>query len=317
MTDGVAERGQPTHGAVSYPSPDAGQDEPVMKVVRSREGLSSAYATLRRPAFATARAQRAVVMTMGALHEGHAGLMRAARGDVGDGGHVTVTIFVNPLQFGASEDLDKYPRTLEDDIALCAREDVDLVFAPTDDVVYPHGAPATRIKPGPLADILEGAIRPGHFEGVLTVVAKLLNLTGADVAYFGEKDYQQLTLIRQMARDLDIPTRIAGAPTVREPDGMALSSRNRFLSPEDRVRATAISAALKEGEIASELGRGEAAIVGAAELELMRAGLEVDYVSLVSPDMGPAPTSGKARLLIAARVGGVRLLDNCPIVLRS
>jgi pantoate--beta-alanine ligase len=253
---------------------------------------------------------------MGALHEGHVALIRAARGEVGPEGHVTVTIFVNPLQFGPSEDLDRYPRTLKDDVNLCADEDVDLVFAPSLEVMYPGGEPATRIEPGPLGEVLEGAARPGHFAGVLTVVAKLLNLTNPQVSFFGEKDYQQLTLIRAMVRDLDIPTRILGVPTVREPDGLAMSSRNRYLTDVQRPQALGIPAALAAAVTAADLGRRGDAVVGAAELELGRYGLVADYLELTDPELGPPPVLGAARLLVAARVGTTRLIDNCAITLR-
>ncbi len=289
---------------------------PVLRVVRTRESLADAYAALPAPAVRSARARRAAVFTMGALHEGHIALIRAARADVGPSGHVTVTIFVNPLQFGPQEDLAAYPRTLAADLAICADEDVDLVFAPSAEVMYPSGAPATVVEPGPLGGVLEGAARPGHFVGVLTVVAKLLHLTSPEVAFFGEKDYQQLTLIKAMVRDMDFPTRILPVPTVRERDGLARSSRNRYLSDEERQLAGALPAALAAAVTAADLGRGAAAIVGAAELELRGAGVSTDYVELTNPDLGPPPTVGPARLLVAARVGTTRLIDNSPVTLR-
>ncbi|NUT37433.1 MAG: pantoate--beta-alanine ligase, partial [Hamadaea sp.] len=189
-----------------------------MIVVHTRGDLAAARAA--------AQGRVGVVMTMGALHEGHATLLREAR----KGADVLIaTIFVNPLQFGPTEDFTRYPRTMEADLEVCRAEGVDVVFAPTPEVMYPHGEPAVRVDPGPLAAELEGAVRPGHFSGVLTVVHKLLSLTRADVAHFGEKDYQQLTLITQMVRDLDLGVEIVGVPTVREADGLALSSRNRYL----------------------------------------------------------------------------------------
>ncbi|GFH39194.1 pantoate--beta-alanine ligase [Streptomyces pacificus] len=191
-----------------------------------------------------ATARRAVVMTMGALHDGHATLIRTARSLVGPGGQVLVTVFVNPLQFGAGEDLDRYPRTLEADLKTAAEAGADAVFAPPADEVYPGDGPQVRISAGPMGELLEGAARPGHFDGMLTVVAKLLHLTRPDVALYGQKDAQQLALIRRMVRDLDFPVRIVGVPTVREPDGLALSSRNRYLSPEERHTALALSRAL-------------------------------------------------------------------------
>lgn len=187
---------------------------------------------------------RAVVMTMGALHEGHATLVRTARERVGAAGTVVVTVFVNPLQFGAGEDLDRYPRTLDADLALAEAAGADVVFAPAVDEVYPGGEPQVRITAGPMGERLEGASRPGHFDGMLTVVAKLLHLTGPDLAFFGQKDAQQLALIRRMVRDLNFPVEIVGVPTVREPDGLALSSRNRYLSAEERRTALALSRAL-------------------------------------------------------------------------
>ncbi|MYS16282.1 pantoate--beta-alanine ligase, partial [Streptomyces sp. SID4982] len=191
--------------------------------------------------------RRAVVMTMGALHEGHATLIRAAREIAGADGEVVVTVFVNPLQFGAGEDLDRYPRTLDADIALAGRAGADAVFAPAVDEVYPGGEPQVRITAGPMGGRLEGATRPGHFDGMLTVVAKLLHLTRPDVALFGQKDAQQLALIRRMVRDLNFGVDIVGVPTVREEDGLALSSRNRYLAPEERATALALSRALFAG----------------------------------------------------------------------
>jgi pantoate--beta-alanine ligase len=251
----------------------------------------------------------AVVMTMGALHDGHAALMRQARLRAST---VIATIFVNPLQFAPNEDFDRYPRTLERDLEVCAREQVDLVFAPTPDVIYPGGQPAVRVNPGPLGEILEGASRPGFFHGVLTVVMKLLHLTRPDVAFFGEKDYQQLALIKRMVHDLDLDTEIIGVPTVREPDGLARSSRNRYLSPAERRSALAISAALRAAALAGAAG-GSAALDAAQAVLDAEPGLDLDYLTLTDPLLGPAPSSGEARLLIAARVGTTRLIDNAPV----
>ncbi|MFI2739149.1 pantoate--beta-alanine ligase [Streptomyces sp. NPDC018711] len=186
----------------------------------------------------------AVVMTMGALHEGHATLIRAARERVGDKGFVVVTVFVNPLQFGAGEDLDRYPRTLDADLELALDAGASVVFAPSVEEVYPGGEPQVRITAGPMGERLEGASRPGHFDGVLTVVAKLLHLTAPDLAFFGQKDAQQLALIRRMVEDLNFPVEIVGVETVRETDGLALSSRNRYLSAGERRTALALSRAL-------------------------------------------------------------------------
>jgi pantoate--beta-alanine ligase len=194
--------------------------------------------------------RRVVVMTMGALHEGHATLIRAARAradESGTAGQVVVTVFVNPLQFGANEDLDRYPRTLEADLLIAEQAGADAVFAPSADEVYPGGEPQVRITAGPMGECLEGATRPGHFDGMLTVVAKLLHLTAPDVALYGQKDAQQLALIRRMVRDLNFPVTVDGVPTVREESGLALSSRNRFLAEPERRTALALSAALFAG----------------------------------------------------------------------
>ncbi|WP_199814129.1 pantoate--beta-alanine ligase [Streptomyces sp. NRRL F-5135] len=196
------------------------------------------------PAGGGATGPVAVVMTMGALHEGHASLVRAARARVGAHGFVVVTVFVNPLQFGAGEDLDRYPRTLDADLKTAREAGADAVFAPSVDEVYPGGSPQVTISAGPLGERLEGVSRPGHFDGMLTVVAKLLHLSRADVAFFGQKDAQQLALVRRMVRDLNFPVEIVGVPTTREDDGLALSSRNRYLSPPERRTALALSRAL-------------------------------------------------------------------------
>ncbi|MCX4958977.1 pantoate--beta-alanine ligase [Streptomyces virginiae] len=191
--------------------------------------------------------RRAVVMTMGALHEGHATLIRTARELAGPEGQVVVTVFVNPLQFGAGEDLDRYPRTLDADLVIAEEAGADAVFAPAVDEVYPGGDPQVRITAGPMGERLEGATRPGHFDGMLTVVAKLLHLTRPDLALFGQKDAQQLALIRRMVTDLNFPVEVVGVPTVREADGLALSSRNRYLSGAERGTALALSRALFAG----------------------------------------------------------------------
>ena len=238
-----------------------------------------------------------VVLTMGALHDGHEALIRAARQRAD---HVLVTTFVNPLQFGPNEDFDRYPRTVDRDLAVCARNGVELVFAPDRAQMYPDGEPMVRVNPGPQGEILEGASRPGFFHGVLTVVLKLFHLTRPHLSFFGEKDYQQLTLIRRMVRDTDLPVEIVGVPTVREPDGLALSSRNRYLSPPDRRAALALSRALRAGAAAA--GTGAEAVLAAARAELT--GVDLDYLALTDPDLGPPPTHGPARLLVAARVGG-------------
>jgi pantoate--beta-alanine ligase len=250
-----------------------------------------------------------VVMTMGALHEGHISLLRTARRTTE---HVIMTLFVNPLQFGPHEDFDAYPRTRDADLAIAEAEGVDAVFAPGEAEMYPSGRPVVSLNPGPLGEILEGASRPGFFHGVLTVVLKLLHLTRPNEAFFGEKDYQQLTLIRTMVRDLDLDVDITDVPTVREPDGLALSSRNRYLSPAQRVSALALSRALAA---AAEMGGRGAAAARAAAREVFAGtpGAALDYVEVTDPLLGPAPVHGPARMLVAARIGSTRLIDNAPL----
>lgn len=258
---------------------------------------------------ALGEAPRALVPTMGALHDGHARLIDEA-GRQAD--KVVVSVFVNPLQFGVGEDLDRYPRTLDADVALSEAHGADVVFAPSVDVVYPGGPPQVTVDPGPLADILEGASRPGHFRGVLTVVAKLFGLAQPQAAVFGEKDYQQLALIRQLVTDLSMPVEIVGVETVRDDDGLALSSRNRYLSADDRVCALALSGALRAGAAAG--ADGPDAVLAAAQAVLDAAdGVDVDYLSLRSTGLGEAPAHGPARLLVAARVGSTRLIDNTAV----
>ncbi|MDX6312987.1 MAG: pantoate--beta-alanine ligase [Streptomyces sp.] len=259
--------------------------------------------------------RRAAVMTMGALHEGHATLIRTARHHAGEDGEVVVTVFVNPLQFGPAEDLDRYPRTLEADLKLAEQAGADIVFAPSVDEVYPGGEPQVRLSAGPMGERFEGASRPGHFDGVLTVVAKLLHLTQPDAAFYGQKDAQQLALIRRMAADLNFPVDIVAVPTVREPDGLALSTRNRYLSPEERQSALALSRALFAGRDTADAG--PEAVLAAARAVLDRAdGLVLDYAGLVDPrdfnDAAPDHT-GPAVLAVAARVGTTRLIDNIPL----
>jgi pantoate--beta-alanine ligase len=254
----------------------------------------------------------AVVMTMGALHEGHAELIRTAKQSAD---HVVVTIFLNPLQFAVGEDLSRYPQTLEEDLRICEREDVAVVFAPTPDVVYPNGEPGVRVSAGKLGEVLEGASRQGHFDGVLTVVAKMMHLVQPDFAFFGQKDAQQLLLIRRMVRDLDFPVEVIAVPTVREGDGIALSSRNTYLSGADREVALSLSRALKVGGAQSV--NGPAAVRRAARDVLVREPLAlVDYLVLVHPEsleQVPEWYRGPALLAVAAKVGTTRLIDNLPL----
>jgi pantoate--beta-alanine ligase len=258
------------------------------------------------------------VPTMGALHEGHASLMRVARDRVG-AGPVVVSVFVNPLQFGAGEDLDRYPRTLAADLDVCKAEGVDIVFAPSVDEVYPGGTAAgVTVEPGPLADILEGEIRPGHFRGVLTVVAKLFGLVRPDVAVFGQKDYQQLALIRRMVADLCMGVDVVGAETVREDSGLALSSRNRYLDADQHERALSLSRALLRAREHGSEGADAALANARAELRAAH-GIDLDYLVITTPELEELPADlaprTEARILIAARVGTTRLIDNMPITL--
>ncbi len=277
-----------------------------LPVAQSREELARERAKLSGPI--------GLVMTMGALHEGHASLIRKAATH----GSVIVTVFVNPLQFGAGEDLDRYPRTLGADLEVCARAGASLVFAPTPEVVYPGGSPLVRIDPGPGGEMLEGASRPGHFTGVLTVVHKMLNLTRPDHAYFGEKDFQQLTLIQQMVADLDMPVTIVGLPTWRDDDGLAMSSRNRYLSPQQRPTALALSAALAAGTAVAALGP-EAVLRAARRVLAAHPELTVDRLDLIEPTTLEDVTTGPARLLVAGIIAGpagpIRLIDNTALTL--
>lgn len=269
-------------------------------VVRTRAELER-----HRPA-----GRRAVVMTMGALHEGHLALVRAARAAADE---VVVTIFVNPLQFGPTEDLARYPRDLERDVRLLTGEGVDLVLAPDVAEVYPEGEPVVRVVAGRLGEVLEGAHRPGHLDGVLTVVLKLLHLTRPDVAVFGRKDAQQLMAVRRMVRDLDVPVHVLAVDTVREADGLAMSSRNAYLDPSDRRRALGLHRALSAGRRAADDGAAPEAVHRAAQAELAAAeGVEVEYLALVDHEARPVAPGhrGPAVLAVAARVGSTRLIDN-------
>ncbi|MXO60347.1 pantoate--beta-alanine ligase [Altererythrobacter salegens] len=282
-----------------------------METVVALNSLREAVDRLRE------RGPVALVPTMGALHEGHLALVREAKSRAAS---VVVSIFVNPTQFGVGEDLDAYPRQLAEDSRLLEVESVDLMWAPPVSEVYPDGF-ATTVSVAGVSEGLCGASRPGHFEGVATVVAKLFNQVRPDLAVFGEKDWQQLAVIRRMARDLDLTLpraeAIYGLATVREADGLALSSRNRYLSAEDRARAAALPQAMREAIAAIEAGSAVAPTLAALEAHLLQAGFaSVDYAELADADslallseLGERP----ARLLVAARIGGTRLIDNMAV----
>jgi len=250
------------------------------------------------------------VPTMGALHEGHVSLLRAAGAD---GGYLVVSVFVNPTQFDEKTDLETYPRPLEDDLAVCEREGVDLVFAPTPEEMYPDGPKTTVRVPG-MSETMCGGFRPGHFDGVCTVVAKLLAIVQPDVAYFGEKDAQQLAVVRRMAADLNLPVEIRGCPLIRDPDGLATSSRNVYLSEGERRRALALSRALLEAKDAIGGGERDAGrLADAVRRRLAEAeGVETEYIAVVDPDtLDDLATIGENVLVAAAiRVGRTRLIDN-------
>jgi len=274
-------------------------------LVTDRAGLGAARADM------TGRV--AVVMTMGALHEGHRSLIRLAAAQAE---HVVVTVFVNPLQFGPGEDQDAYPRNLERDLAVCAEEGVDVVFAPTARVVYPHDEPQVRVQAGDVGSRWEGDARPGHFDGVLTVVLLLLNLVRPDVAVFGRKDRQQLALVQHMVRDLAVGVQVVPGDTVREADGLARSSRNAYLGEDDRAHATALPRAGRSALAAAAAGSGARDVVSAALHELAAPGVDVDYCVLVDPVELREVTgehTGPAVLLLAARVGRTRLIDNVDV----
>ena len=276
------------------------------QLATTQAALAAARALMRGPVV--------LAPTMGALHDGHAQLLRAARTLAGPRGSMIVSIFVNPLQFGPAEDFDRYPRTLDEDLAVCARAGADLVFAPSAAQMYPGGRPEVTVDPGPAGQRFEGEFRPGFFGGVLTVVLKLLHLTRPAVAVFGQKDAQQLTLVRRMVTDLNLDVVIEPVPTVRDDDGLATSSRNRYLSAADRAVALALPRALLAGQGAA--ARGADAVLAVAR-DVLRAepALAVDYVALVDPGtFGPAGP-GPALLIAAARAGVTRLIDNMALVL--
>ncbi len=287
-----------------------------MQTVTTLQMLRTALAELRGPDD-TVGARIALVPTMGALHEGHLTLVRRARAEAD---HVVASIFVNPKQFGPNEDLDAYPRQLAADAALLAAEGVALLWAPTVEAMYPQGF-ATSISVAGVSEGLCGAARPGHFDGVATVVCKLFNQVQPDMAFFGEKDFQQLAVIRAMARDLDL-TRphvdsIIGVPTVREADGLAMSSRNRYLALKQRAAAAALPQAMQAAAAAIEGGGQVAGALKALETAILGAGFTgIDYATLVdAASLAPLDRLGEspARLLVAARIGGTRLIDNLPV----
>jgi pantoate--beta-alanine ligase len=276
----------------------------VTELVRLRSELRAARAGLRGTV--------GLVPTLGALHAGHAALIEQARAQCDA---VVVSIFVNPMQFNQAEDLERYPRPLAEDLALCEKSGADLVWNPSAAEVYPGGPAQVWVTAGALANQLEGPERPGHFDGVLTVVMKLFVAVRPDQAFFGEKDYQQQTLIRRMVAEFGMDVEVCSVTTVRDPDGLALSSRNVFLSPDERRSALALPAALEAGRAAA--GDAEAVLHAARAVLAAEAGVQLDYLELRAPDLGPAPPAGPARLLVAATVGATRLIDNLGIELRT
>ena len=278
-----------------------------LAILRTVTGLRAAVAGWRQ-----AGERVGLVPTMGALHAGHLSLVAEARRRAD---RVVATIFVNPKQFGANEDLDRYPRQEAADAAALDAAGCDLLFAPSAAEMYPDGF-ATNVSVSGVSFDLEGGLRPGHFDGVATVVAKLLNQAQADVAVFGEKDYQQLLVIRRLARDLDIPTEIVGHPTVREADGLAMSSRNAYLDAEGRAVAARFPAVLKETAARISGGAAMEAALEAAHAELIAAGVAgIDYLVVRDAEtLAPvSDLSRPARLLAVVRVGATRLLDNLPV----
>ena len=276
-----------------------------MQTVRTLDALRAAVAGFR-----SAGDRVALVPTMGALHAGHMALVEQARGA---GTKVVASIFVNPKQFGPAEDLARYPRREAGDARMLADAGCDLLWAPPVEVMYPDGF-ATAVSVSGVSDVLDGAARPGHFDGVATVVTKLLNQVAPDVALFGEKDWQQLQVVRRLVADLDMGVEIVGVATQRDDDGLALSSRNIYLSPDERTRAVALPRAL--GVAARAIGRGDevAAVLAQARAALEAAGFEVDYVTLADAEtLGDPALDRTRRLLAAARLGSTRLIDNVAV----
>ncbi len=284
-----------------------------LAAVRSGTAAPRAATAARAAVGAPPQAERvALVPTMGALHAGHLALLAAARASGAT--HVVASVFVNPTQFGVGEDFDRYPRDEAADAAALAAAGCDLLFAPTVAEVYPAGF-ATTVSVAGLTDVLDGPARPGHFAGVATVVAKLLIAAAPDLAVFGEKDWQQLIVIRRLVADLALPVEIVGAPIVRDGDGLALSSRNAYLSTDERARAVALPQALAAAQAALRGGAAVAPTLAGAAAMMVAAGFdEPDYVALVDAALRPvAALAGPARLLTAARIGGTRLIDNLPV----
>jgi pantoate--beta-alanine ligase len=277
----------------------------IPKVVTTVAQLREELAALRR-----AGKKIALVPTMGALHAGHLSLVRAAQSECD---YAVVSIYVNPSQFGPKEDFHHYPRTLENDLALLADCHTDLVFAPSNEEVYRPGH-ATWVEPGSLAELLEGACRPGHFRGVATIVLKLLNMVQPDAAYFGQKDYQQALVLRRMAADLNVPVELRICPIVREPDGLALSSRNRYLSPAARQRALVLCQSLQLAAEMIERGERSAQAIAARMRERIEtvADARIDYIALADPDtLEPVEIiTGRTLAALAVRIENTRLIDN-------
>jgi len=278
-----------------------------VQIVRDMEALGAALAALRADGGTIA-----FVPTMGALHAGHMALVAEARRRAT---HVVASIFVNPTQFGPNEDLSRYPRRESSDAQMLDAEGVALLWAPDVASIYPNGA-EINVRAGAVGDVLDGAARPGHFDGVATVVARLFDQVRPDVALFGEKDYQQLLVVRQMVRDRALPVEIVGVPTQRDADGLALSSRNLYLTEGERAAARALPRALGEAAAALQGGAEAAPTLAAAVDKLARAGFDpVDYVELRDAEtLAPLDRLDRpARLLAAARIGTTRLIDNLPV----
>jgi len=258
-------------------------------------------------------ARRGAVFTMGALHAGHVSLMKFCRAAIGADGLLIVTVFVNPTQFNDPRDLEKYPRTLEADLAVCESAGVDVVFAPSVDEMYPPSEPVEEFFAHALGGQLEGASRPGHFDAVATVVHRLLQITAPDVTCFGEKDYQQLQVVRRMVADAGMAVDVIGVPTVRDTDGVALSSRNQLLAPNARAAAALIPQALEVLSREAAAGSVESAVAAGLAVLAGNPQISVDYLTIRAVDLGPAPSHGAARALIAVTIDGIRLIDNIPL----